>query len=161
VSPGPQIAFAVFWNALIGAGAERGEFGRPGRVGAEDVLRVLLPERGGGYRFLEAMASPDRFSQRLNQLTQIGQVTAQDRPRGHQPVPRNNCPDLERVRELCHRLQVCACPTFDQKRDAPFTDDQIAHPGVPDLGHKNDGVAGSIAVTEVVELHDPAAQIQL
>src|ERR1700739_3790461 len=49
------------------AGAERCEFSRPRRVGAEDVLRVLLPERSGGYRFLEAMASPDRFSQRLNQ----------------------------------------------------------------------------------------------
>jgi hypothetical protein len=45
--------------------------------------------------------------------------------------------------------------------DAPFTDDQIAHPGDPGLGHKNDGVAGRIAVTEVVELHHPAAQIQL
>src|SRR6266481_5796432 len=92
------------------AGAERCEFSRPRRVGAEGVLRVLLPERSGGYRFLEVMASPDCFSHRLNQLTQIGQVTAKDRPRSQQPVPRNNCPYLERVRELCHGLQVCACP---------------------------------------------------
>ncbi len=65
------------------------------------------------------------------------------------------------MRELCHRLQVFACPTFDQKGNAPFTHDQIARPGDPGLGHENHGVAGRIAVTEVVELHHSAAQIQL
>lgn len=55
------------------AGAERCEFGRPRRARAEGVLGVLLPERRGGYRFLEVMASADCFSHGLNQLTQIGQ----------------------------------------------------------------------------------------
>ena len=44
------------------AGPERYE------VGARDVLRVLLPERSGGYRFLQVLAGPDSFSYRFNQL---------------------------------------------------------------------------------------------
>jgi hypothetical protein len=145
----------------VDAGPERYEWSQQRRVGARDVLRVLLPERSGGYRFLQVLAGPDSFSHRFNQLTQIGQVTTQDRPRSQRQVPRNNCPHLERVRELCHRLQVCARPTFDQKGNGPFTDDQVARPGDPGLGHVDDGVAGRIAVTEVVEFHHPAAQIQL
>ena len=62
------------------ADPERYELSHQRRVGARDVLGVLLPERSGGYRFLQVLAGPDRFSHRFNQLTQIGQVTAQDCP---------------------------------------------------------------------------------
>ena len=70
------------------AGPERYELRQQRRVRARGVLRVLLAERSGGYRFLQALAGPDRFSHSFNQLTQIGQMTAQDRPRSQQPAIR-------------------------------------------------------------------------
>src|SRR5260370_9713028 len=99
---------------------ERYELSRPRRVGAWDVLRVLLPERTGGYRFLQVLASPDSFSYRFNQLTQIGQVTAKDRPRTQQPVARNDCLPPDRVRALFHFLPVFAAPPLDHNPNAPF-----------------------------------------
>src|SRR5437762_4344374 len=77
------------------AGPERCELSHQRRVGASDVLRVLLRERSGSYRLIQVLVGPDSFSHRFNQLTQIGQVTAQDCPRSQQPVPRNNCAHLE------------------------------------------------------------------
>src|SRR5216683_2383370 len=41
------------------AGSERCELSHQRRVGARGVLRVFLPERSGGYRFLQALAGPD------------------------------------------------------------------------------------------------------
>src|SRR5437667_5045039 len=70
------------------AGSERCELSHQRRVGASDVLRVLLPERSGGYRLIQVLAGPDSFSHRFNQLTQIGQVTAQDCPRSQPEPPR-------------------------------------------------------------------------
>src|SRR5207245_6180241 len=72
------------------AGPERYELGQQRRVRARGVLRVLLAERSGGYRFLQALAGPDSSSQSFNIITQIGKITAQDRPGSLEPVPRNN-----------------------------------------------------------------------
>src|SRR5436309_10308155 len=44
------------------AGPERYELRQQRRVRARGVLRVLLTERSGGYRFLQALAGSDRFS---------------------------------------------------------------------------------------------------
>src|SRR5216683_2937262 len=54
------------------AGSERCELSHQRRVGARGVLRVFLPERSGGYRFLQALAGPDSPWHRFDQLTQIG-----------------------------------------------------------------------------------------
>ena len=51
------------------ADPERYELSHQRRVGARDVLGVLLPERSGGYRFLQALAGPGSSSYRFNQLT--------------------------------------------------------------------------------------------
>src|SRR5712692_8098926 len=65
----------------VDASPERYELRSQRRGRARRVLCVGLPERSGGDRFLQGLAGPDSFSHRFNQLTQIEQVTTQDRPR--------------------------------------------------------------------------------
>src|SRR3989442_12633509 len=47
------------------AGPERYELRQQRRVRARRVLRVLLAERSGGYRFLQALAGPDALFAQL------------------------------------------------------------------------------------------------
>src|SRR5207249_10042345 len=81
------------------ADPERYELSHQRRGGAREVLGVLLPERSGGYRFPQVLASPDCISLRFKQFTQTGQITAKSRPRNQYTVPRTNLRHLQRVRE--------------------------------------------------------------
>src|SRR5260370_23703420 len=49
------------------AGSERRALSHHKRVGARGVLRVFLPERSGGQRFLPALAPPDKPSPTFRQ----------------------------------------------------------------------------------------------
>jgi len=53
-------------RSAMDAGPERYELGQQRRVGARGVLRVVLAERSGGYRFLQALAGPDSSSHSFN-----------------------------------------------------------------------------------------------
>jgi len=54
---------------------ERCRLSHQGRVGARGVGRLFLPERSGGYRFLQALARPDSSSCRFNQLASAAWVS--------------------------------------------------------------------------------------
>jgi len=140
------------------AGPERYELSRQRRGRSPRCPACIAARAEWRYRFLQVLAGPIDFAQ-IQSAHSDRQVTAQDRPRSQRPVPGT----MVLTSSVCANFAIVsgmAGPTFDQKGNAPFTDDQVPVQAARASGTKTTVSAG-VCRDRSGELHHPAAQIQL